>query len=105
MPIQMLAAIDVGSSEVAMKIYQFSKRTLEFRKWNMSVRLSSLGQTLIIQGIISYDTARELCGVLGGFVEKLKEYRIEKYVAYAGSAMREAVNGIWFWTRFACRPG
>ena len=27
MPMQMLAAIDVGSSEVAMKIYQFSKRT------------------------------------------------------------------------------
>ena len=27
MPMQMLAAIDVGSSEVSMKIYQFSKRT------------------------------------------------------------------------------
>ena len=35
---------------------------------------------------------RELCGVLKGFVEKLKEYRIENYIAYAGSAMREAAN-------------
>lgn len=43
-------------------------------------------------GVISYDTVRELCGVLKGFVEKLKEYRIENYIAYAGSAMREAAN-------------
>lgn len=91
MPIQMLAAIDVGSSEVAMKIYQFSKRT-GIQEVEYVRSIVELGADTYNTGVISYDTARELCGVLGGFVEKLKEYRIEKYVAYAGSAMREAVN-------------
>lgn len=91
MPIQMLAAIDVGSSEVAMKIYQFSKRT-GIQEVEYVRSMVELGADTYNTGIISYDTARELCGVLGGFVDKLKEYRIEKYVAYAGSAMREAAN-------------
>lgn len=104
MPIQMLAAIDVGSSEVAMKIYQFSKRT-GIQEVEYVRSMVELGADTYNTGIISYDTARELCGVLGGFVDKLKEYRIEKYVAYAGSAMREAATGIWFWIRFGCIPG
>ena len=91
MPMQMLAAIDVGSSEVAMKIYQFSKRTgiqeLEYVR-----SIVEMGADTYNTGVISYDTVRELCDVLKGFVGKLKEYRIENYVAYAGSAMREAAN-------------
>lgn len=91
MPMQMLAAIDVGSSEVSMKIYQFSKRTgiqeLEYIR-----SMVEMGADTYNTGVISYDTVRELCGVLKGFVEKLKEYRIENYIAYAGSAMREAAN-------------
>ena len=91
MPMQMLAAIDVGSSEVAMKIYQFSKRTgIEEIEYVRSI--VELGADTYNTGVIAYDTVRELCGVLGGFVQKLKEYRISNYVAYAGSAMREAVN-------------
>ena len=91
MPIQMLAAIDVGSSEVAMKIYQFSKRT-GVQEVEYVRSIVELGADTYNTGVIAYDTVRELCGVLGGFVQKLKEYRIEKYVAYAGSAMREAEN-------------
>ena len=91
MPIQMLAAIDVGSSEVAMKIYQFSKRT-GIQEVEYVRSIVELGADTYNTGVIAHDTVRELCGVLGGFVNKLKEYRIEKYVAYAGSAMREAKN-------------
>ena len=80
MPMQMLAAIDVGSSEVSMKIYQFSKRTgiqeLEYIR-----SMVEMGADTYNTGVISYDTVRELCGVLKGFVEKLKEYRIENYIA------------------------
>ena len=72
MPMQMLAAIDVGSSEVSMKIYQFSKRTgiqeLEYIR-----SMVEMGADTYNTGVISYDTVRELCGVLKGFVEKLNE--------------------------------
>ena len=60
MPMQMLAAIDVGSSEVSMKIYQFSKRTgiqeLEYIR-----SMVEMGADTYNTGVISYDTVRELC--------------------------------------------
>lgn len=91
MPIQMLAAIDVGSSEVAMKIYQFSKGTgiqeLEYLR-----SMVELGADTYNTGRIAPETLRELCGVIDGFAGKMKEYGIENYVAYSGSAIREAVN-------------
>ena len=58
MPIQMLAAIDVGSSEVAMKIYQFSKRT-GIQEVEYVRSIVELGADTYNTGIISYDTARE----------------------------------------------
>ena len=91
MPVQMLAAIDVGSSEVAMKIYQFSKRT-GVQEIEHVRSIVELGADTYNTGVIAYDTMQELCGVLKGFTQKLKEYRIEKYIAYAGSALREAIN-------------
>lgn len=55
MPMQMLAAIDVGSSEVSMKIYQFSKRTgiqeLEYIR-----SMVEMGADTYNTGVISYDT-------------------------------------------------
>lgn len=91
MPMQMLAAIDVGSSEVAMKIYQFSKQSgiqeLEYIR-----SIVELGADTYNTGRIAPDTLRELCEVVRGFAEKMQEYHIENYVAYAGSAMREAAN-------------
>lgn len=91
MPMQMLAAIDVGSSEVSLKIYQFSKRTGAQEVEHVR-SIVELGADTYNTGVIAYDTVQELCSVLSGFMAKLKEYRIEKYVAYAGSALREARN-------------
>lgn len=88
---QMLAAIDVGSSEVSMKIYQFSKRTGAQEVEHVR-SIVELGADTFNTGVIAYDTMQELCGVLKGFMLKLKEYHIERYVAYAGSALREAAN-------------
>ena len=63
MPIQMLAAIDVGSNEVAMKIYQFSKRT-GIQEVEYVRSMVELGADTYNTGIISYDTARELLSLI-----------------------------------------
>ena len=64
MPMQMLAAIDVGSSEVSMKIYQFSKRTgiqeLEYIR-----SMVEMGADTYNTGVISYDTVRCSEGICG----------------------------------------
>ena len=88
---QVLAAIDVGSSEVAMKIYQFSKRT-GVQEVEHVRSIVELGADTFKAGFLSFEAVQELCGVLKGFKAKLKEYRIDTYVAYAGSALREASN-------------
>ena len=88
---QVLAAIDVGSSEVAMKIYQFSKRT-GVQEVEHVRSIVELGADTFKTGFLSFEAVQELCGVLKGFKAKLKEYRIDTYVAYAGSALREASN-------------
>ena len=76
MSVQMLAAIDVGSSEVAMKIYQFSKRT-GVQEVEYVRSIVELGADTYNTGVLGFDTVQELCGVLKGFMAKLKEYALK----------------------------
>ena len=61
---QVLAAIDVGSSEVAMKIYQFSKRT-GVQEVEHVRSIVELGADTFITGFVSVDAVQELCGLCG----------------------------------------
>ncbi len=91
MALQMMAAIDVGSSEVAMKVYQISQRT-GIKEIDYIRSIVELGADTYKTGKLSYEAVDELCKVLNGFVLKMKEYQITEYVAYATSAVLEAAN-------------
>ncbi len=91
MTLQMMAAIDVGSSEVAMKVYQISPRT-GIKEIDYIRSIVELGADTYNTGKLSYEAVDELCKVLKGFVQKMKEYQIREYVAYATSAVLEASN-------------
>lgn len=84
------AAIDVGSNEVSMKIYELSKsgiRMLDFVRQTLE-----LGSQTYSNGNISRDRTGQLCTILKDFQRKMKEYRVEKFRACATSALREANN-------------
>lgn len=91
MAIRTFAAIDVGSFELEMGIYQISEKA-GIRRIDHVRHVIALGKDTYSQGKISYGLVEEMCRVLGGFVEIMKTYRVKDYRAYATSAMREARN-------------
>lgn len=91
MAMKTFAAILVGSSELELKVYEISKK-IGIRELDHVRYMIELGSDTYSQGKISSDTVSELCHVLKNFTIKLNEYRVDDYVAYGGSALREAAN-------------
>lgn len=85
------AAIDVGSNEVSMKIYEVSKKN-GIKELDHVRHTIELGADTYSIGKISHSLVDELCNVLIGFTKKMKEYDIADYSACATSAIREAQN-------------
>lgn len=85
------AAIDVGSYELAMKIFEFSTKT-GMREIDYIRHHIELGNDTFATGKISYEKVNELCHVLREFAGIMKAYRVEGYQAYGTSAIRETEN-------------
>lgn len=88
----MFGAIDVGSNDISLTIYEISEKT-GIRMVDHISHMIELGADSYQYGIIRYTLVEELCEVLQEFKRKLQEYRVEHYRAYATSAIREADNG------------
>lgn len=91
MAYKMFAAIYVGSSELAMKIYEINGRK-SFRQIDGVSRIIELGKDTYSMGYLSTEAIAQVCDVLNDFKKKMKEYQIIEYRAYATSAVREAEN-------------
>ena len=93
MSIKRFAAIDIGSFEVELGIYELGKsigsRRLEHVRYEIG-----LGKETYKTGKISAALSDELCRVLRDFCRIMKTYRVEAYRAYATSALREAENSL-----------
>lgn len=91
MAIRMFGAIDVGSFELEIGIYEISSK-LGIHEVDHVRHGLALGKDTYSDGKISYELVEEMCQVLNKFVEVMKAYQVEDYYAYATSAMREAKN-------------
>lgn len=91
MAVRMFAAIEVGSFELEMGIYEISGKN-RIRQVDHVRHVISLGSGTYNDRKISYEMVEELCRVLEDFSRIMKGYRITEYRAYATSAMREAKN-------------
>ena len=91
MAIRTFAAIDVGSFELEMGIYEMSYKT-GIRRVDHIRHVIALGKDTYSGGKISYGLVEEMCQVMGEFAQIMKAYRVKDYRAYATSAMREARN-------------
>ena len=85
------AAIDVGSGELSMKIYEISKKN-GMREIDHVRYIIELGSDTYSKGMIGFELVNELCDVLLSFKLKMQEYQVDDYLAYASSAVREASN-------------
>lgn len=89
--VRTFAAIDVGSFELELGIYEFSEKN-GARSIDHVKHMIALGKDTYNDGKISYGLVEEMCEVLNDFVRIMKGYQVVDYRAYATSAMREAQN-------------
>ena len=91
MAVRTFAAIDVGSYELGMKIFEFTNKG--GMKEIDSIRHSiELGTDTYQDGIIDTDHMDELCEVLADFSSIMRSYKVDDYKAYGTSAIRETKN-------------
>ncbi|MCI8511255.1 MAG: exopolyphosphatase [Lachnospiraceae bacterium] len=88
---RLFAAIDVGSFELEMAVYELASKN-RIRRLDHIRHVIALGKDTYNTGKISYKLVDEMCMVLGDFVRIMKSYKVADYRAYATSAMREATN-------------
>lgn len=91
MAITTFAAIDVGSYDLEMKIFEISGKGGMRQIDDIRYRLD-LGSDTYAEGKVSYEAVNELCGILKEFQTIMKSYKVSDYKAYGTSAVRETKN-------------
>ncbi len=104
MQITTFAAIDIGSYEVGMKIFELSSgkgiKELDYLRYSIE-----LGRDTYVTGKISNEMLEELCQVLLDFKRIMKEYQVDAYRACATSAIREARDLLLILDKIRVRTG
>ena len=85
------AAIDVGSFELTMKIFEYGGKK-QMKVIDCLVTGLSLGADTYATGKISKEKVEELCHVMSHFASVMRSYKVESYKAYGTSAIRETEN-------------
>ena len=91
MGVKTFAAIDVGSYELSMKIFEISPKE-KLREIDHIRHRIDLGTETYTTGKLSHEKVDELCRVLSEYSDIMKSYRVADYQAYGTSAVREMVN-------------
>ncbi len=91
MAITTFAAIDIGSYDLEMKIFEISGKGGMKQVDDIRYRLD-LGSDTYAEGKVSYEAVNELCGILKEFQNIMKAYKVSDYKAYGTSAIRETQN-------------
>ena len=101
---KVFAAIDVGSNELSMKVYEITlkKGVREIDYVNSTVEL---GSDTYNSGRITEDSIMKVCEILNKFRRKMREYDVREYKAYASSAVREAENSVMVLERIKQQTG
>lgn len=93
MQIKTFAAIDIGSYEVEMKVFELSSAR-GMREIDCIRRRLEMGKDTFSTGKVSVEKIEALCELLESYAEVMKGYRVDDYRACATSAIRETKNRI-----------
>ena len=104
MSMKLFAAIDIGSYEVEMKIFQITSGK-GIKEIDCVCHRMELGKDVYRDGRIGVEMTDELCRVLNDFVRIMKGYRVDDWRVCATSAVREAGNQLVFLDRVKRHTG
>lgn len=102
--IKYFAAIDVGSFELELGIYEIASKS-GIKRIDYVKHTIALGSDTYKFGKISYEMIDELCDILSDFKKIMHSYKVDAYKAYATSAMREASNNMQVLDQIKVRAG
>ncbi len=88
---KVIAAIDLGSNAIRMKIGEINKSG-KFKELESIRKIAVLGHDTFTQGKLSFDSVDMVCDLLKLFKNSFEDYGVEQYEAMATSAIREASN-------------
>ncbi|BFL46770.1 exopolyphosphatase [Lactonifactor longoviformis] len=91
MAITTFAAVDIGSYDISMKIYELSKKYGMHEIDEIRSPLE-LGKDTYVTGMLSLESLDSLCTVLNDYRQIMEGYRVEDYKVCATSSLREAEN-------------
>ena len=91
MAVSRYAVIEIAAQEIWMKVYEISQKN-GIKTLDNVRRSVPIGQDTYVDGKISADVLDQICGTLEGYHRIEKEYRVEKTLCIATSAVREATN-------------
>ncbi len=103
MAVTTFAAIDIGSYETSMKIFEFSKKK-GFTELN-DVRYSLELRGVYSSGKLESAMVDDICEILIDFQKMMKEFGVTEYRACATSAFRELKNQIMIVEQIFQRTG
>lgn len=98
------AAIDVGSFELSMKIFEISSKR-GMREIDHIRHRIDLGTATYAKGKMAYERVDELCRYLNEYTEIMKTYKVSEYKAYGTSAVRETENTLILLDQIRQRTG
>lgn len=104
MAVTTFASIDVGSNEVSLKIFELGKKN-QIHELTHVRHIMELGSDTYVNGYISNHLIDELCDVLNGFRNIMKDFNVSDYKAYSTSSIREANNRHSLLDRVRIRTG
>ena len=87
MSVKTFAAIDVGSFEISLKIFEFTGKNTSRVVEHVRQRIA-LGADTYTDGKISTEKLDELCRTLKEFAGIMKTYKVTDYKAYGTSSLR-----------------
>ena len=93
MAVTVFAAIDIGSYEVSMKIFEFSRK-IGFRELNDVRYRLEIGKGVYSNRRLDPEIVDAICTILKDFRRIMEEFGVEDYRACATSAFREMVNPV-----------
>ena len=85
-----VAVIDIGSNMVKMRVAQLQNGVIcDIDRLEYPIRL---GHEVFHDGKISFESLRELSGILRGYSQVMMEYGVSQYKIVATTVFREALN-------------
>ena len=103
MTVKTFAAIDVGSFELELGIFEISA-SAGIREIDHVRHALALGKDTYNDGRLSHEIVEEMCEVLNKFREVMKTYRVSDYRAFAAVRFGRRGTARWYWTGFWCVP-